>query len=538
MKSYKRLKDPIYGYVNIPVQYMTDIIDTACFQRLRRIIQTSYSPLYSSAVHNRFVHSIGVYHLGEIAAGQLTQEIVGKFSIEPSQAEKWKQIFLLACLLHDVGHAPFSHTGEAFYLDDKKDYDALHQELRRCVNDEKFAQDVPEEKTAAAAPHEIMSAIVGLETFRGFFHDSEERSLFARCITGYEYKGSSSEEKIQNCYISLLNSKIIDVDKLDYLIRDAYITGFDTVNIDYERLLTALTIVEEDGTYELGYYKSAVSVIENVVYAHDSERKWIQNHPIVLYESYLLQHIIQHLCQKIETDGMQLFSAKSLSAEGQTFENNLRIRLMCDDDIIYLMKNVYPNEMSEEYFERRLRRHPIWKSEAEYTAFFLEEIGGGRALESFENAMDSTASYLMKSTDSWVIDEEMVTKLEREVQEIESLELDAASKKAQKSTKNQILKVVKILKTYAEEKNIECSFVLLKTSQFASGFGKPDFSKTRIVFSAAQGDFPAKVNVVSSLEAKERYREKFYYLFYKRPEGEQVELDNLELCKRFLKEFI
>lgn len=95
MKSYKRLKDPIYGYVNIPVQYMTDIIDTACFQRLRRIIQTSYSPLYSSAVHNRFVHSIGVYHLGEIAAGQLTQEIVGKFSIEPSQAEKWKQIFFI-----------------------------------------------------------------------------------------------------------------------------------------------------------------------------------------------------------------------------------------------------------------------------------------------------------------------------------------------------------------------------------------------------------------------------------------------------------
>lgn len=64
----KKIKDPIYGYVKIPVEYMEEIIDKAEFQRLRRILQTSYSPLYSSAIHNRFVHSIGVFHLGSIAA--------------------------------------------------------------------------------------------------------------------------------------------------------------------------------------------------------------------------------------------------------------------------------------------------------------------------------------------------------------------------------------------------------------------------------------------------------------------------------------
>lgn len=76
MKEYKRLKDPIYGYIQIPMNYMTGIVDSATFQRLRRIIQTSYSPLYSSAVHNRFVHSLGVYHLGAIAA----QSLCGKSS--------------------------------------------------------------------------------------------------------------------------------------------------------------------------------------------------------------------------------------------------------------------------------------------------------------------------------------------------------------------------------------------------------------------------------------------------------------------------
>ena len=79
---YKRLKDPIYGYIQVPIEYMTGIVDTAVFQRLRRIIQTSYSPLYSSAVHNRFVHSLGVYHLGTIAANALCREADNILEIE------------------------------------------------------------------------------------------------------------------------------------------------------------------------------------------------------------------------------------------------------------------------------------------------------------------------------------------------------------------------------------------------------------------------------------------------------------------------
>ena len=70
----KKLKDPIYGYISVPIEYVNKIIDTAPFQRLRRVIQTSFAPLYSSAVHNRFVHSMGVFHLGEMARKQLIKE--------------------------------------------------------------------------------------------------------------------------------------------------------------------------------------------------------------------------------------------------------------------------------------------------------------------------------------------------------------------------------------------------------------------------------------------------------------------------------
>lgn len=83
MNDVKRLKDPIYGYINIPGRYSRDIVDTDVFQRLRRIVQTSYAPLYASSVHNRFVHSLGVYHLGEIAANTIVAQVKIKgFEIE------------------------------------------------------------------------------------------------------------------------------------------------------------------------------------------------------------------------------------------------------------------------------------------------------------------------------------------------------------------------------------------------------------------------------------------------------------------------
>lgn len=59
----KQFKDPIYGYINVPKTIVKDIIDTAEFQRLRYIKQTSYLPVYSAALHNRFIRSLDAYHL-------------------------------------------------------------------------------------------------------------------------------------------------------------------------------------------------------------------------------------------------------------------------------------------------------------------------------------------------------------------------------------------------------------------------------------------------------------------------------------------
>ncbi len=538
MNKEKRLKDPIYGYINIPNRYMNNVIDTAVFQRLRRIIQTSYSPLYSSAIHNRFVHSLGVYHLGRLAFDCLKEDNRTPSLVNDTTLDEIGDVFKLACLLHDVGHAPFSHTGEVFYLDENGEYDEIHKQLKEYVDDPYFNE--PSVKNDFASAHEIMSATVGIKEFSRLLPNDTpaNRSFFARCITGYLYNNDCPENSLRNCFISLLNSKIIDVDKLDYLIRDAFITGFDTVHIDYERLLSSLRIIKNDsGFYRLVYHKSAISVIENVVYARDAERKWIQNHPVVVYDGYLLYHMIRHLNENLYCPGCcdsRLFSLESLSVEGAKFRDGIKLRLISDDDIIYLSKNVYSFPLSEEYFNRSNRRHPAWKSEAEYKATFLRNIQGGAVLEKFEKTMEMISEYLKKNSTSGVINADLIKNIENDIPSEQDInQSDGANKKMFKDQiqkKTMMLRILNKLKKYAESKNIPFDFVILMESQFTSGFGEPDFTKIDVFFPSFSIEPTRKfTEAVSSLEVKEVQRNKLFYLFYKRNNGQPLELDCEEL---------
>ena len=536
MEEGKRFKDPVYGYIYITDKYI-DIIDTAVFQRLRRIIQTSYAPLYSSAVHNRFVHSMGVYHLGEMAIDSIIQNSDNDI-YKDVDIEKCVEIFKLACLLHDVGHAPFSHTGEQFYLKEQSDYTEIHRLLIETVNSENFEKDIPQEKRKFAAPHEIMSAIIGISEFAVFLPGAFDREFFARCITGYKYlEEKTSRNSLLNCFISLLNSKVIDVDKLDYLIRDAFIIGFDTVALDYTRLLKSVVIVEGDSDYEIAYKKTALSVIENVIYAHDAERKWIQNHPIVLYECYILQKVFKSMQEEImQKNGINIFSKQALGNEGVQLLNGYSVRLMCDDDIIYLMKNIYPSEWSEQYFERKLRMHPVWKSEAEYKALVLNKFTEN-VQSKFEKAMETLVEYMKRSSDECIANDSLIDKLQDEIDKINKNEdLDKFEKKAQLEGKNGALKILKSLQKYAKDHNMSNEFVFISASQFNSGFSKPDFADTYILFDEKNKEMSKFNKVVNTFQTSESDSEKFFYLFYNRKD-KFSKIDNYEICLQLRKDF-
>lgn len=121
---------------------------------------------------------------------------------------------------------------------------------------------------------------------------------------------------------------------------------------------------------------------------------------------------------------------------------------------------------------------------------------------------------------------------------LESAALDSKTKEVQQQSKTAILKIMKCLKKFADESGVECNFVILKANQFTSGFGKADFSNANIVFLSSEGEFHAPVKIVASLEAKESERKSFFYLFYKRSDNMEIELDCSKLRSMLLKEFI
>lgn len=530
----KKIKDPIYGYVKIPVEYMEEIIDKAEFQRLRRILQTSYSPLYSSAIHNRFVHSIGVFHLGSIAAETLRKEMNAKDLLSCDVAEQMIRVYRLACLLHDVGHAPFSHTGECFYKNETFQSVELHDRIGELVGDREFTAELLKMEANAAAPHELMSVIIGLKVFGKSIGSRRDKEFFARCITGYLYTDGTKDNQIRNCFITMLNSKVIDVDRLDYLIRDAYITGFATINIDYQRLLKALTIVEYKGKYQIAYKKDAVSIIENVVYAHDAEKKWIQNHPVVLYEAYIIKHIIVHLNNKLNEDGKRLFSEAALSREGVELQDGIKVSLLCDDDIIYLYKNVYPDELSRELLDREKRRHPVWKSEAEYMGY-ISELSKGEFKTMFDDCISALAAGKTKDIPSFIrITPEYIQSLKQELERVKSLTtLDKEKNRSIEQNYKGIqrkLAVCNFLKKSARDNKIDCDFVILKADMFTSSFSKQELANTLLVFKDNEAEDIFELNKVSSLLRSDTTKDNMFYIFYRRKNHNNIK-DKKEFCK-------
>ena len=158
--SKKQFKDPVYGYIEIDSNIVSEIIDSPAFQRLKDIRQTSYTPLFPGAYHNRYIHSLGVYFLGCIAFNSVRPQLnkITKEKDVSLEIDKVEKLFGLSCLLHDIGHAPFSHTGENYYLDTTY---TLYTLLKNVVSDEAFSSDFDSLGTNKPAPHECMSCVVG-----------------------------------------------------------------------------------------------------------------------------------------------------------------------------------------------------------------------------------------------------------------------------------------------------------------------------------------------------------------------------------------
>ena len=509
-------------------------IDSACFQRLRRIGQTSYTPLYPAALHNRFIHSIGVYHLGKIAFESLKKDVCKRYQdCKDLEWDYLEDVFETACLLHDVGHAPFSHSGEEYYLTNGKSDDPLYELLKSTVSDESFTQDMEYylENTKSAAPHEIMSVIVSIVSFKEYFKDSESKSLFARCITGYIHqKPNGFEEYLENILIKLLNSPIIDVDKLDYLIRDAYVTGYDNIHLDYTRLLNSIMMQKIGEEYELVFDKGALSVLENVIYAHDSEKKWIQSHPIILYEQFLIRYTIKHVnsCMRKDNqvDHENLICFDAITEKGKKFQDTT-ISYLCDDDLIFLVKNVCPDKLTQEYFERNRWRRPLWKSKSEFRSI-INTIGL-EAIDEINRYFKRIYNFLSEK-EIPVLDDTTIKEFEDMISNLKEIDNPKLKTDKQKNLEldAKTLKFMEFIREMLKCKNIPFDIVILKSNDFKSGFQKEELSNTKIYFPSLDKVNKLKV-VLNTLNFTEDSME-MYYIYY-RPAYEDDSLVKINLSE-------
>lgn len=197
------IRDPLYGFISLSKEEKK-LISTEPFQRLRRIRQLGTSFLiYPSAEHNRFAHSLGVMEVATRIFDEIMKRDGNILRWSKEEIRRNRQLLRLAALLHDVGHAPFSH-----------------------VSDDLFADTI--------GSHEEMSARLIL--------DSELTPIIANM--GKEYGFSPQEVaglitgKFKSKYTLLFQifSSKIDADKMDYLLRDSHFAGVKYGNYDFHRV--------------------------------------------------------------------------------------------------------------------------------------------------------------------------------------------------------------------------------------------------------------------------------------------------------------
>lgn len=356
-------------------ELVKNIIDTSAFQRLRRIEQTSIRSVYPSARHDRFIHSLGVYHIGSLIVDHLRKEEEANdyWGETANNMSVIYNSYLVACLLHDVGHAPFSHTFEDYY-GQKKD---LARKLADEVNSDNFTSDL-EQVRALDEPnfHEYVSAYIAHyefgEAISRLYLDPE---FIVRMITGIFYVADKDNHQIHNCFISLLHGKVIDADRLDYACRDVWASGYSTSSIDLRRLISALHIKRNNKKdYVVCFEANSLNEIEGVLNVKDFQMRYVINHHVVNHEQWLLRQAAEELALKLfpnEDNALgKIININALTDKIKIFDGHLTIHNLSDDDLIFLMKQFGDNEYYKQWSSRQYNHVALWKSPDEFYHFF------------------------------------------------------------------------------------------------------------------------------------------------------------------------
>lgn len=402
MSKTKEILDTVHGYISVPCEYLDNIVNTVEFQRLQHVSQSAIRSLFPSANHTRYMHSLGVFYIGQMIIAALGEQQEG---ISPEKVSWVQKSYLIACLLHDIGHAPFSHSFEDYLINGNN----LRNEL-----ESKFAEDFKKDnkKFRSVKPHEYASAVVTCRTYGEIIPVlGGDLELVCRMIIGNMY--SDSTRSYENCYISLLHGDIVDADRLDYACRDVWASGYSTSNIDLHRLIDSLKITQKGSKYVVSFSNSVINEIESLMTIKEFQSHNVFSHRIIAYEQYLLIHAAEsmaaHLFGVNDEEGnkklKEIIHIDSLSDEGQKLVKDGKqlyyANLLSDEDIICLIKQDEDNMFSDELFGRRYERFALWRTRDEFYSYF-SRIKPDRFLgdpDDFENKLRKALKDICNITD-------------------------------------------------------------------------------------------------------------------------------------------
>lgn len=257
MNKRKIFNDPVHGFITIPHELIFDIIEHPYFQRLRRIKQLALSDyVYPGAIHTRFHHALGAFHLMRRALAIL--KLKGN-----KITEKEELAAEIAILLHDIGHGPFSHTLEKYLI--------------------------------TGVHHEDISKI--------YLHKLNEHFKGKLSLAIEIFEGTYKKK-----FLHQLVSSQLDVDRLDYLSRDAFFTGVNEGAISYERIIEMMNVRND----ELVVEQKGIYSIESFIIARRLMYWQVYLHKTVLCVEQMLVKAIER-AKYLSANGVQLHASPALS---------------------------------------------------------------------------------------------------------------------------------------------------------------------------------------------------------------------------------
>ena len=346
----KIFNDPIYGFITIPNSLVYDLIQHPYFQRLRRISQMGLSYLvYPGAHHTRFHHALGAMHMMQQAV-----EVLRFKEVTISKEEE--NALLIAILLHDIGHGPFSHAMEHSIVEEVN-HEAISLLFMNKLNEEFNGQ-----------------LSLAIQVFKGEYH--------------------------RKFMLQLISSQL-DMDRMDYLKRDSFYSGVAEGNINSDRLIQMMTVVddvlvmEEKGIYSIEKFLMARRLMYWQAYLHKTSlvaeltlTKTLQRAKELLHKGiavecskplkYFMEHKVtldnfsnNDLDTFAQLDDYDIISALKVWQFHEDFILSSLSKMIINRDLskIKLNSEKFPAEVLQEMSSRFAKEHNITIQEAKYFIF-------------------------------------------------------------------------------------------------------------------------------------------------------------------------